>query len=98
MQICASCGSDSERLSTPVADRVLPKAVAHGLHVILGIASVGGSLLRALVVGLLAAVGTAASLVVSAVRGVMIVIVVGCAAAAAGAIAFANSVKKNPSV
>lgn len=57
--------------------------------------SVGGLLLWALVVGLLAAVGTAASLVAGAVHGVMIVIVVGCAAAAAGGTAFANSVKKN---
>jgi hypothetical protein len=52
-------------------------------------------LLRALVVGLLAAVGTAASLAAGVVRGAMIVIVVGCAAAAAGVVAFANSVKKN---
>jgi hypothetical protein len=52
-------------------------------------------MLPALVVGLLVAVGTAASLAVGDVHGVMIVIVVGCAAAAAGAVAFANSVKKN---
>jgi len=57
-------------------------------------ASVGGPLLRALVIGLLTAVETVASLVADAVRGIMIVIVVGCAAVAAGALAFANSVKK----
>jgi hypothetical protein len=61
-------------------------------------ASVGGPLLRAVVAGLLAAVGTAASVVADAVHGVMIVIVAGCAAAAAGVVAFANSVKKIPSM
>ena len=50
---------------------------------------------RALAGGLLVAVGTAASLVVGDVHGAMIVIVVGCAAVAAGTVTFANSVKKN---
>jgi hypothetical protein len=45
--------------------------------------------------GLLVAVGTAASLVVGDVHGVMIVVAVACAALAAGLVAFANSLKKN---
>ena len=50
---------------------------------------------RTLVGGLLVAVGTAASLLANVVHGAMIAIVVACAAVAAGAVAFANSLKKN---
>ncbi len=48
-----------------------------------------------LVVGLLAAVVTAASLAISDVHGIMILLVVACAALAAGLGAWVNSVKKN---
>jgi hypothetical protein len=51
-------------------------------------------LLRTPVLGLLVAVGTAASLVAGDVHGVMIVVVVMCAALAAGLVASANSVQK----
>jgi hypothetical protein len=50
---------------------------------------------RALAGGLLVAVGTAASLLVSVVHGIMIAMIVGCAAVATGMVAFANSLKKN---
>jgi hypothetical protein len=49
----------------------------------------------AVVVGLLVAVGTAASLIISAVHGFWIVIAVICAALAAGLVACADSLKKN---
>ena len=52
-------------------------------------------MLRALVGGLLVAVGTAASLLVPDVHGFMIVTVVACAALAAGLVTYANSLKKN---
>jgi len=52
-------------------------------------------LFRALVGGLLVAVGTAASLTVGDVHGAVIAVVVACAAMAAGLVAFANSDKKN---
>lgn len=45
-------------------------------------------------VGLLVAVGTAASLIISAVHGFWIVVAVICAALAAGLVAYANSLKK----
>jgi hypothetical protein len=50
---------------------------------------------RALVGELLVAVGTAASLVVGNVHGVMIGVAVACAALTAGLVAYANLVKKN---
>ncbi len=49
---------------------------------------------RAPVVGLLVAVGTAASLMVSDLHGLMILMMVACAALAAGAVAYAGAVKK----
>lgn len=55
----------------------------------------GGSLFRAPVVGLLVAVGTAASLMVSDLHGLMILMMVACAALAAGAVAYAGAVKKS---
>jgi len=51
-------------------------------------------LFRAPVVGLLVAVGTAASLMVSDLHGLMILMMVACAALAAGAVAYAEAVKK----
>lgn len=59
-----------------------------------GAMRVGGSLLWALVGGLLVAVGTAASLVASDVHGAMLVLAVGCASLATGVVAYANSVQK----
>lgn len=59
------------------------------------VTSTGGQLFRAAVVGLLVAVGTAASLIISAVHGFWIVVAVICAALAAGLVACANSLKKN---
>jgi hypothetical protein len=52
-------------------------------------------LFRAPVVGLLVAVGTAASLMVSDLHGLMILMMVACAALAAGAVAYAGAVKKS---
>ena len=50
---------------------------------------------RALVGGLLVAVGTAASLVIPDVRGTMVTLMIICAALATGLVAYANSDKKN---
>jgi hypothetical protein len=52
-------------------------------------------LLRAPVVGLLVAVGTAASLVISDLHGRMILVAIACAALATGAVAYAGADKKN---
>jgi hypothetical protein len=67
---------------------VFPRSMLH-------VGCTGGLLLRAVVGGLLVAVGTAASQMVTAVHGVLIVVAVICASVAAGFVAYANLVKKN---